>query len=449
MPAIVRQTLSRTLARQFLEDVINSSNEYYIGIGKSDIFPTSGDDVDHPYTPIDGSFEEREFRHNLQSIKKVEGAIFVAPRVNWNANDIYDAWSDNVDADEATNFFVMNSAKEVYLCLEQGTRYDGQTIPSTVEPNYCELNVDYKKPFRTADNYVWKFLFALTPQNIYQYLSTNHIPVGLTGPTSKCNADGIEDLQLNVMNAAVGGEILRGEVISGGAGYTQESTTIEVKGDGTTTATAEVIVYNGSVVGVRMIDFGAGYTEATFKIEGANTEPCVVRAVITPPSGLGADPVDDLKTSSVLLNIKPDGKEGNTFIVENTFRQIGVIKNPLTPEGQPYTQVSGKVMSSLTLSSSSPYKSGDVIYQENSGARAYVNESVDEFVFYHQNESTGFIPFDSNEAVTDGTTSSSFSVFTDKYEIDRHSGDVLYIENRSRIRRDAEQQEDIKVVITI
>ena len=33
--------------------------------------------------------------------------------------------------------------------------------------------------------------------------------------------------------------------------------------------------------------------------------------------------------------------------------------------------------------------------------------------------------------------------------IDRFSGDVLYIENRARIRRDEEQQEDIKIVITV
>jgi hypothetical protein len=38
MPAIVRQTMGRSLARSLLTDIQTSSNEYYIGIGKSDLF---------------------------------------------------------------------------------------------------------------------------------------------------------------------------------------------------------------------------------------------------------------------------------------------------------------------------------------------------------------------------------------------------------------------------
>ena len=38
MPAIVRQTMGRSLARNLLTDIQTSSDEYYIGIGKSDLF---------------------------------------------------------------------------------------------------------------------------------------------------------------------------------------------------------------------------------------------------------------------------------------------------------------------------------------------------------------------------------------------------------------------------
>ena len=89
--------------------------------------------------------------------------------------------------------------------------------------------------------------------------------------------------------------------------------------------------------------------------------------------------------------------------------------------------------------------------QSANGAEAYVNESVNNFVYYHQNESTGFVPFGVGEIVEQVGTSLQQTVtgLTDHPEIDRHSGEVLYIENRYRIIRDAEQQEDIKVVITI
>ena len=452
MPATVRQTLNQTLARQFLADVIGTEKEFYIGIGKSDVFPNAVVDgetiVDYPYLPADGNLEESEFRHNLQSIKKVEGAIIVAKRNNWVSDAIYHEWSDVKNAEEDTAFYVLNDAKEVYVCLETGRDGDGNIVTSTVKPSYCELNVDYTRPFRTSDGYVWKFLYKLTPQQIFQYLSSNHVPVSLTGPVSNCDNSAIEDLQMNVINAAVKGEIIRCEVTSKGSGYTT-TPTVTVVGDGDGNATAEATVVGGEIVKITMINYGSGYTRASFVLDGTPTTECETRAVIT--RYMGNDPVDDLKTSSIMLNIKPDGTEGNTFIVDNEFRQIGVLQDPTKPDGTPYTEVSGKVLPVLHLDANSPFSSGSVIRGLTNGAEAYVNESVDNFVYYHQNESTGFLPFDIGEIVEQVGTSLQQTVTgsTQSPEIDRHSGDVLYIENRYRIIRDAEQQEDIKVVITI
>ena len=458
MPATVRQTLNKNLARQFLADVIGTEKEFYIGIGKSDVFPNAVVDgetiVDYPYPPSDSNLEENEFRHGLQSIKKVEGAIFAVKRNNWVSEKIYDEWSDTKNTEDDREFYVLNDAKEVYVCLESGRDAQGQIVSSTVKPSYCELNVDYTKPFRTNDTdaaagsgYVWKFLFKLTPQQIYQFLSSNHVPVSLTGPVSNCDNSAIEDLQMNVINAAVKGEIIRCEVTSKGSGYTT-TPTVEVKGDGLDAAAVATMV-GGEIVKITMTNYGSGYTRASFVLDGTPTTECETRAVIT--KHMGNDPVDDLKTSSVMLNIKPDGTEGNTFIVENEFRQIGVLQDPLKPDDTPYTEVSGKVLPVLHLDANSPFSSGSVLRGLTNGAEAYVNESVNNFVYYHQNESTGFLSFGIGEIVEQVGTSLQQTVtgLTDQPEIDRHSGQVLYVENRYRIIRDAEQQEDIKVVITI
>jgi hypothetical protein len=452
MPATVRQSLNRNLARQFLADVIGTEKEFYIGIGKSDVFPTAvvdGETVaDYPYLPVDGNLEENEFRHGLQSIKKVEGAIIVAKRNNWVTDKIFDEWSEVKSTEEDRSFYVLNDAKEVYVCLETGRDGDGNLVSSTVKPSYCELNVDYTKPFRTSDGYVWKFLFKLTPQQIYQYLSSNHVPVSLTGPVSNCDNSAVEDLQMNVINAAVKGEIIRCEVTNKGSGYTT-TPTVEVKGDGNG-ATAVATMVGGEIVKITMTNYGSGYSRASFVLDGTPTTKCEARAVIT--RHMGNDPVDDLKTSSVMLNIKPDGTEGNTFIVENEFRQIGVLQDPTKPDGTPYTEVSGKVLPVIHFTANSPFTSGAVIRGQISGAEAYVDESSSNFVYYHQNETTGFVAFQHGEPVSQVGADfppQTIDGFTDQSEIDRHSGYVLYIENRHRIIRDAEQQEDIKVVITI
>ena len=105
----------------------------------------------------------------------------------------------------------------------------------------------------------------------------------------------------------------------------------------------------------------------------------------------------------------------------------------------------------MTLTATSPFTKGEEIVGAQSGARAYVNDNVGAEVFYHQNLSTGFEPFQVGEAVTQVgvVLTGDIQSLTDANVIDRFSGDVLYIENRARIRRDEEQQEDIKLVITV
>lgn len=463
MPAIVRQTMSRALARDLLADVQNSSNEYYIGIGKCDEYSY----LDTVEDPVDCLREEREFRNNLQSIKKVEGSTLVAKRVNWSYGTTYAGWDDGVksdieEGDSWTPYYVLTDAKEVYVCLSPAGGLLSP-VPSIIEPNWGlhapmspetdpnapMYNVrEWWKPFTTSDGYVWKFLYTLTPERIFQYLSSNHMPVQ-KAEADLPSGDSIEDLQVTVRDNAIGGEIIRARILNSGLGYTSDPQVI-VHGDGTGAVANATINEFGVVIDVVMTDYGSGYTYASFELIGG-TAAAIVEPIITSPNGLGFDPVDDLKTSSVMFNIKPDGTVDDTFIVENTFRQMGMIKNPLQTDGNPYTNTSAKVLPSMTLTATSPFTKGEEIVGAQSGARAYVNDNVGAEVFYHQNLSTGFEPFQVGEAVTQVgvVLTGDIQSLTDANVIDRFSGDVLYIENRARIRRDEEQQEDIKLVITV
>ena len=245
MPAIVRQTMGRSLARNLLTDIQTSSNEYYIGIGKSDLF----NQEDTVVPPIDSPFEEREFRQNLQSIKKVEGSTFVAKRVNWSSGTTYAGWDDSVDPENTTSWYVLNDAKEVYICLDHAKNLDGSPKPSMVEPNYGLLNVPYEQHFTTVDGYTWKFLYSLRPETIFQFLSSNHIPVQEAEP-SLPTGDPIEDLQTTVKLGAVGGQVISASVENGGSGYTVVPT-LTVIGNGVG-ATAVAHVSEGVVTRIEM-----------------------------------------------------------------------------------------------------------------------------------------------------------------------------------------------------
>ena len=444
MSAIVRQTMSRNLAKNLLSEILGSENQYFIGIGKSDVYNLEDTVVD----PIDSPLEEKEFRNNLQSIKQIEGATFVTKRYNWSSGTLYSAWSDSLSSDIDSQFYVLNDAKEVYICLETGITQTGSINVSTIEPNYGALGVDYTQAFVTADGYKWKFLFSLTPESIFQFLSSNYIPVHQP-EDDLATGDPIEDLQFNVKQAAVGGQVIRCEIIEQGSSFSS-APTVEIIGDGTGATAVAYVSTQGHITKIEMTDMGSGYTHASVSIQGDGVG-AIARTVVTDANGIGFDAINDLKTSSVMMNIKPDGEEDGTFIVENEFRQIGVLKNPLTPAGSDFTDISAKVLPSVELVDSSPFVVGKLVTGSQSGAVAYVNENVGNEVFFHQNESTGYGNFQVGEVLTQvgvvltGTVAS----INEKNAIDRFTGDVLYIENRHRIRRDAEQQEDIKVVITV
>jgi hypothetical protein len=165
------------------------------------------------------------------------------------------------------------------------------------------------------------------------------------------------------------------------------------------------------------------------------------------------------------LNVKLDGADGSGDLgVGNDFRQIMLLKNPLNGTASP----AGNIASADTLKAldkldfSSTFSSGssvadftvdEVITGQTSGAVAFVTEidSSNGFVFFHQNQKTGFVSFANGEQVlggtsgTNGTLESSSAVILS--ELDRESGEILFLENRLPINRTASQIEDIKIIL--
>ena len=87
----------------------------------------------------------------------------------------------------------------------------------------------------------------------------------------------------------------------------------------------------------------------------------------------------------------------------------------------------------------------------SSGAVAYV-DSIDVSgstgtLRYHQDASTGFTPFTGSETITGAGGATATIGSLGNPEIDKHSGQVMYLENRAVIDRASAQIEDIKLVI--
>lgn len=471
MPAIITDTTRKNILDLLLSEVqAGGANQYYIGIGKADQYNAA----DTTITPVQTKAQERDLRNNMQSVKKVEASSFVIPRQNWSSNREYSAYSDTVVGIPTNSYYVMNSTNEVFICLKQPKNNDGTGLVSLNEPVAPSGN-NINVPFTTADGYVWKFLYQISAGQANNFVSANFIPVEkITKDSSQCNT--FELLQKKVQATALKGQILGIEVTNGGSGYTSAPVTIRGNGvNGFATAT----ISGGAITKIDMdshgyIGLGRNYDYAEVII-GGNGSGAKARAIIGPPDGIGADPRDDLKTSSLMFNIKPNGIQASTkfpggdFVVDGRFRQIGLLKNPLQGDsasnGVRFDLTSGRTLRALRDSNVADFSAlvgSEIVDGSTPPVKAFIDDIADDsasmvkgtntLLLYHQNDSTGFgtFPITAGSPINVTVGGITRSIDSDlPPQVNPYSGELLYVENRASILRDASQQEDIKVIITV
>lgn len=260
-------------------------------------------------------------------------------------------------------------------------------------------------------------------------------------------------------DSSTAGGIERIDDIVGGTGYTS-APTVTITGDGSGAA-ATATVTNNVVTAITITNKGAGYTYADLVISGGGGSDATARAVLAPKQGHGVNPRDELGGFFMSLNVLLDGTGGGDITVGNDFRQIMVLKNPKVYNATP---LAGNVASADTLKALSAldFTSGvtvtnftvdELLVGQTSGAQAYVVEidSANGYVYYHQNDKTGYTAFTTGETVTGQTSTTSGALEASNFvrppEVDRASGEILFLENRDPINRTTTQIEDIKVIL--
>jgi len=254
--------------------------------------------------------------------------------------------------------------------------------------------------------------------------------------------------------------IERIEVTAGGTGYTS-APTVTITGDGSG-ATATATVSAGAVTAVTVTGKGTNYRVADITFSGGGGSDAGARAVLAPKEGHGVNPRDELGGFFMSLNVLLDGAAGSGDItVGNDFRQIMLLKNPRVYNATP---LAGAIASADTLKATNyldfdsavdvtDYTVDELIVGQTSGAQAFVVEidSSNGYIHYHQNDKTGYASFTDGEDVqgqtstTTGALESASAVGNP--EVDRQSGEVLFLENRDPINRTTTQIEDIKVIL--
>jgi hypothetical protein len=480
------------------------SDRYYIGIGRTETWS----DDDNPPTPAPDQQTITTFQTGMQGVKLVTDLSYVIPRYNWSAGSVYTAWSNSVHSettvgalnDIAGPYYVITEDQNVYLCIQQGMTDEGVVRNSIYKPDQVVV-----EPFEAGpDGYVWKFMYNVGVYNARRYLTSEWVPVEYIADSSQGGpaSGSLSASRLaQVINqyAATPGQLLSISVDSGGSGYTS-APTVNIYGfdvDSASSAKAYAKISEGKVVQIIMKDsagasgysFGSGYDHRTYITlsggggSGASLSP----NMHLDSGGLAFDPRNDLNASALMYTARIIGSEEEVFNINNDFRQVGLLRNPLkdstndseyagTLGDSDFVAIRGSSLRKIYVGAGIDAEKttlDNIVTGVTSGAKAYLNyyktyidsdccdssQNTSHNVLYvHQSPTTGYGKFTKGEAVelSDGAGTATIIAHADSDmpalrwgNVDPFSGDVLYVDNRVPIDRDEDQTEDIKIVVDL
>ena len=411
------------------------------------------------------------------------------------ANRLYDA-----------NYYVLNSDFKVYICIDNGsTGTNPLGNVSQDEPTFTDL--EPSKAGNSGDGYVWKYLFTVSPSDIIKFDSTEFITVPNNWSTSTDSQ--IRAVRENGDSNVNENQIKHVYIEKAGNNYANGlGQEVDIIGDGTG-AKARVDVVNGSITDVTVSAGGKGYTYGLVDLGTLNsnvtaTNQAKLIPIIPPGLGHGSDVYTELGTDRVIVYARFDDSTKD-FPIDTKFSQVGIVKNP-TKVGTSVTYTDNTYSSLPAVKfetvSGTP-KVGEEIKQvlaisPNIGkvAKGYIasydvetkvmkyfrdrslffnNTTYDHTDYTGISTSGRIYEFETGQNANniEGTSSSfngaisiNFSGITTNpngnklinlgtnfvsglsdSEINKGSGEIVYLDNRPVIVRNSRQKEDIKIIL--
>lgn len=509
MSAIITDQFRILSAENFISSIGSTANSYYSFVGLTNATDYSQTWEQSPPTPLDSFDNFHDVWDTVIALKKInsDDVRQVIRRIDWESGVTYDMYRHNISRNNLSkpsnktnlyesNYYVMNSNYQVYICLNNGTDPENpEGRPSIDEPTFIDL--EPRSAGSSGDGYLWKYLYTINPNDLIKFDSISYIPV----PSNWSSNSNVANIRNNA-NSQSSGQ-LKVALISdrgSGLGVFRSYTNVPIVGDGTG-AEATIVVGNDSTVeSINITSGGSGYTYGTVDLESAGItgdQLPVFEIIIPPDGGHGFNIYKELGAKNVLLysriendNLNPD------FITGNKIARVGVIKNPtsfgttsiLTDQKVSNTyaiKLTGNIETALfspnsiiTQTTGIGTAVGRVVsYDNRTGVLKYwqdrsivgfetgstIQSSISEYGYNLIGFSTsgGQISGASNNLSIDAgftgisTTINSMTYNLGQYftnglsnpEVQKYSGDMIYIDNRPSITRSVNQKEDIKVIL--
>ena len=401
----------------------------------------------------------------------------------------------------SSTYYVINQDYQVYICLQNGTNPDTPDgRPSLDEPMFTDL--EPRSAGSSGDGYIWKYLYTIKPSEVIKFETSDFIPVPADWASSTAN--------FAVRNNAVDGSIKIITITNRGVGLGTANTTytrVPIKGDGTGAECTITIDNDSKVDSITVSNQGSGYTYGNVDLIAKGVPTGTTRptfdVIITPTGGHGKDIYRELGAYNVLLYSRIENDNENPdFITGNQIARIGIVENPESTSGTILSsdkasalyalRLTGAGYSSASFTADSYVKQtvatgttavGRVVnYDSNTGVLKYWQDrTVAGFNTVGTAQTTPLYGFDLTEFTSSPSTGGSLTIipssgsnlsidsaftgtstvinnrtyylgqsFTNGIsspEVRKHSGNIIYVDNRPSITRSSNQKEDIKVIL--
>ena len=484
---------------------VGLSNPTGVGYGRTSDWSTNTP------APIDTLSNNKHTGDTMMFGKKISSKNIrrIIRKIDWVSGTRYEMYRDDYSITNPspltrasrlyqTNYYVMNSDYRVYICIENGS---SGSLPngnvSQDEPTFTDL--EPSRAGDSGDGYIWKYLFTVPPSDIIKFDSTEYITVpndwGSTTDTQIRSVRENGDSSVNENQIKTVYIEKSGDNYANGLG--QE---LDILGDGSG-GKVRVDVISNKITDTTVTAGGKDYSYGIVDLGSLNSNvPANNRAklipIIPPSLGHGYDAYTELGTDKILIYARFDDSTKD-FPTDTKFAQVGIVKNPTGIGGTSvYTQNTFASTSSikLTTATGTPVI-GEKISQVVSGGQAtayvasydketnvlkyyrdrslYFNNTTADHTDYTGISTTGKIyQFESSANQINSTSGFSGSVDTNfsgistnptgtklvnlgvnfekglaSPEINKGSGEIVYLDNRPVISRNSRQKEDVKIIL--
>lgn len=430
-------------------------------------------------------------------------------RVNWTKGTKYEMYRHDYSIQNPSpitksgslynaNYYVVNQDYKVYICIDNGSSGINTTgNASKDEPLFTDL--EPSKAGESGDGYVWKYLFSVTPDDIIKFDSTEYITVPNNWSTS--TNPQIQTIRDNGNSDINENQIKKVYIDNQGSNYSNiTGQEVDILGDGTG-GKVVIDVSGGKITNTTVSSGGKDYSYGIVDLGSLNSAtsstPARLIPIIPPSKGHGYDLYTELGTDKVLVYARFDDSTKD-FPVDTKFAQIGIIKNPQSSSSENifgdghFSSVSAIKFISITgepaVGEEITQLSEDGINKARGYVASYDKETMvlkyftDRSLYYNKTtlDQTDYVGITTTakyvdfESSSNPVTSESFSgsidtTFSDNSvnpsgnkiidlgmnfieglansEINKRSGEIIYIDNRPIISRNPRQKEDIKIVL--